>query len=160
MAITTRPLAWADPVTDWTGVTRWKTYATSADASGCETIQDQPGAGYALHIERLRVAVCANITATLGQTDSGSAIDKTLFGPFGGAADGMFVDLDFRDNPIRLDENTSLAIDASGAGDVSVMADGFTASESRSESPSASKSASVSSSPSASPSASLSSSPS
>lgn len=138
-------------------VSRWSVNASSTDASGCEEIIAAPGAGLELCVTRLRIAIGAAVTVSIGCGETTNAPTKTLIGPVGGAP--MFVPLEFPE-ALVLSPNHNLVIDASGAGVVCVWVEGYTRAQTASFSASSSPSASVSSSKSASPSKSLSSSPS
>jgi hypothetical protein len=106
-------------------VTRWRYNASIADASGCEEIVAAPGAGYNLVIERLIIHIGAAITVTVGSGETGpGSVEGDKIGPLGGAA-GTYI-LDLRDDPILLTANKSLTFDASGAGTVCIIAEGFT----------------------------------
>jgi hypothetical protein len=96
----------------------WTLNATSADASGSEDILATPGASCQLVIVRLTVLIGAAITVTI------LADADVLIGPLGGAAGTYTVDCSNR--PILLDANHKLACDASGAGDICIMVDGYT----------------------------------
>jgi hypothetical protein len=105
-------------------ITPWQINATSADATGCETILASPGTGYHLCISRLIIGIGAAITVTVGAGKSGTAVEGAFLGPVGGAA-GTYV-MDFRDRPIRLTAAKALTVDASGAGSICVYVEGFT----------------------------------
>ncbi len=158
MAVTTVPIVLAPLASERLDATdRWAVNASSADASGCEEIVAAPGAGLELCVRKLRIAIGAAITVSIGGGETTSAPTKTLIGPLGGAA--MFVHLDFPE-ALVLSPNHALVMDASGAGTVNVYVEGYTRPQTASVSASSSPSASKSSSPSTSKSASKSSSPS
>lgn len=136
---------------------RWAVNASSADASGGEEIVAAPGAGLELCITKLRIAIGAAITLSIGSGETGGAVTKVLIGPLGGSA--MFVPIDFPE-ALVLSPNHPLVMDASGAGVVCVYAEGYTRAQTASVSASTSPSASVSGSPSASVSSSVSGTPS
>jgi len=127
MAVTTNSItvsARKDQIINQT-VIPWHINATSADASECEEIVADPGAGYALVIERLLIHIGAAITVTVGSGETGpGSVEGDKIGPLGGAA-GTF-EIDCREEPIQLTTNKSLTFDASGAGTVCIKADGFT----------------------------------
>lgn len=102
----------------------WCVNGSSADASSCEELVAAPGAGYALVVERLVIALGAAITATIGAGESSDNVEEALIGPIGGAA-GTYP-LDFREYPIVLKVNKSLTVDTSGSGQVCVYAEGYT----------------------------------
>ncbi len=124
MAITTNAVSVTAAIKDVYNVTPWQVNASSADASGCEEIVATPGAGYALVVTRLVIYVGGAITVSLGQNDNAGALETTLIGPLGGAA-GTYP-LDVRDRPIQLAANKALCVDASGAGQICVYAEGYT----------------------------------
>ncbi len=105
-------------------ITPWQINATSADATGCETILAAPGTGKALVITRLVVYIGDAITVTVGSGKSGAAVEADFIGPLGGAA-GTYI-LDVRERPIILTANKALTVDASGAGSICVYAEGYT----------------------------------
>ena len=123
--------------------------ASSADASGCETILAAPGSGYELLLKYIRVIIGGAITVDIGSGKKGTACEKVILGPMGGAA--MSVQpFDFGDEPVVLDPNKALTVDASGAGRVCIYAEVLTRIEAPAGVPSASLSSSISSSVSAS----------
>lgn len=105
-------------------ITPWQINATSADATGCETILAAPGTGKALVITRLVVYIGDAITVTVGSGKSGAAVEADFIGPLGGAA-GTYI-LDVRERPIILTANKALTVDASGSGAICVYAEGYT----------------------------------
>jgi hypothetical protein len=149
MAIATNSIE-RTPKNQGTITSRWLVNASSADASGAEEIKEAPGDGYELVIRRLRIAIGGNVTVTLGSAELSSGVKTTLVGPIGGAA--MAIDLDFGEDCLVLEPNSSFVIDASGAAVVWVLAEGLTrvcesagiASVTPSASPSASPSSSAS----------------
>jgi len=165
MAISTNTLE-ISPIHQGTITSRWRVNASTADASGCETIKAAPGSGYELVIRRLILSIGGSITVTLGAGEESNAVKRVVLGPMGGGA--MTISMDFGDDTIVLDPNAALTVDASGSATVWIYVEGQTrvvdaagiASSSPSTSISSSPSTSVSSSPSSSISASVSSSPS
>jgi hypothetical protein len=100
--------------------------ASSADASGCEELKAAPGAGKSIYLTQIEVSCVAAITVTIGEGENAGAVTTILFGPFNFAAtSGSPVNLSFRDKGIKLTANTSLTVDASGAGAVQVFAEGY-----------------------------------
>ena len=105
----------------------WCRNAFTADASGCEEIQGAPGAGYRLVLDQLSIISDANITVTIGYGESTGAVEGVLFGPFPyGANTGNETDFHFEKQGVLLPENKSLTVDASGSGNVCVVAIGRT----------------------------------
>lgn len=104
----------------------WTVNASSADASGCEEIKAAPGADLCLCVRQLEVSCVAAITVTVGAGETAGAVTTVVVGPLNFAAtSGSPVSVVF--NPaIKLAANTSLTVDASGAGAVQVLAQGYT----------------------------------
>lgn len=105
----------------------WIKNATSADASGCEEIIAAPGAGFSLVIEYLVISSDAAISVTIGEGETGGAVTTALIGPVTFAA-GQTIAFPFvgRTQGIRMTANTSLTVDASGAGNICVWVQGYT----------------------------------
>ena len=123
----------------------WRVNASSADASGCETVKAAPGAGYELILTRLRVTIGGAVTATIGCGEESDTAKRVLFGPFGGTAMSVPV-IGHDDEPVVLDPNSALTVDASGAGVIWVLAEGMTRVTEVAGAPSTSPSTSVSAS--------------
>ena len=104
----------------------WCYNATSADASGAETIIAAPGADTALYITQLTVITDANITVTLGAGEDSSAVETIVWGPIPFGSAGGVAHFDHRQNAIKLTDNKTLTVDASGAGNTCVVVEGFT----------------------------------
>ena len=110
--------------------------AISADITGCETILASPGAGYARVITQIIVMSDEQFTVTVGEGNAGAAVTTVLFGPlyFGseervteaGVAVTTPSIFTFKPNlPIKMTTDTILAADASAAGNVCVIVEGF-----------------------------------
>jgi len=100
--------------------------AVSADASGCEELKAAPGAGVSIYITQIEISCVAAITVTIGAGETGGAVTTVLFGPFNfEATSGSPVSISLRGKGIKLAANTSLTIDASGAGAVQVFVEGY-----------------------------------
>jgi hypothetical protein len=95
----------------------------SADASGCEDLVAAPGAGNQLCLTHLMINVAANLTVTLGSGEAAGSVEAVLIGPLYLLA-GSTLMWDFRNLGIVLPENKSLTVDSSGAGGVTVFAQG------------------------------------
>jgi hypothetical protein len=95
----------------------------SADMSGTEELQAAPGIGHQLCLTHLTVNVAANLTVTVGSGEAGGAVEAVLIGPFSMLA-GATLMWDFRNQGIVLPENKSLTVDTSGAGAITVFAEG------------------------------------
>ena len=125
MAVVATPVAIGNiPLTSI--VSRFAVNATSADASGCEVIKAAPSAGYSIYITHLSVMIDANITVTIGEGETASAVDTIKIGPIPSPTEGLVWQKDFPD-AIQLTAATLLAMDASGAGNVCVYVEGFVA---------------------------------
>lgn len=105
----------------------WVQNATSADASGCETVKAAPAAGKSLYVDLLMIAAATNVTITIGAGKDGTnpAVGTTLIGPIPFPNAGGLITLDFRDTPIYVAAATALTVDASGAGNINIFAKGF-----------------------------------
>jgi hypothetical protein len=118
MAITTRALQ-----SDTKG---FMVNAHSADASATEELVAAPGSGVALRLTQAIFTCVAAITLTLGEGETGGNVTNRIFGPMNFAATSGSPVV-FRPNtPVRLTSNTSLTIEAGGAGAVHVYVEGFT----------------------------------
>jgi len=95
----------------------------SADASSCEELVATPGAGKNIVLTHLTVNVAANLTVTLGVGEAAGAVEAVLIGPFYMLA-GATLMWDFRNGGVVLTANKSLTVDTSGAGGVTVFAEG------------------------------------
>ena len=100
--------------------------AVFADASGCETLLAAPGASTYLYIKKLVVTTDANITVTIGDGEDTSAVETIRFGPipFGTAGGSVTIPIA---RPVRLTANKAFTVDASGAGNIHIYAEGETA---------------------------------
>jgi len=94
----------------------------SADLSGCETLVAAV-AGQSIYIERIAVSFGAAITVTIGEGESSDGVDTVLIGPLYGAANSS-LELVFT-RPIKVTAATALTADASGAGNVTVIVQGY-----------------------------------
>jgi len=104
----------------------WAVCATSADAQGCETIKAAPGAGVSLCIRSLSISCVSAITVTVGEGEATSAVESPIIGPVEfTATSGSPVNVTFNP-PIKLTANKALSVDASGAGNICVIAQGYT----------------------------------
>lgn len=94
----------------------------SADLSGCETLVAAV-TGKSIYIDRLAISFGAAISVTIGAGETTGAVTTVLAGPIYGAANST-VELNFK-RPIKLAAATALTADASGAGNVTIVAEGF-----------------------------------
>jgi len=99
--------------------------AVSADASGCEVIQAAPGADKNLYLEYLVICCDGDITLNVGCGEYNSEVESRLIGPIPCVAEGTVYTVDRRGNPFQLEANKPLTIDASGAGNIFVYAEGY-----------------------------------
>lgn len=96
----------------------------TADASGCEELKTAPGAGKRICVDTLMVSSGAAISVTIGEGETGGAVTTALVGPIP-FAENQTIQWDFRRNGgMILTADTSLAVDASGAGAVCVFVSG------------------------------------
>jgi len=96
----------------------------SADASGCEELKAAPGAGKNIIVDTISISTGAAIDVTIGAGETTGAVTTVLVGPVTMAQD-QTVQFDFRGRGgMILTANTSLTVDASGAGAVCVVATG------------------------------------
>lgn len=104
------------------GKTFFHLSGTSADASGAETLKAAPASG-SIYIERMTVYVGAAITVTIGSGIDTGAVE-TIAWDLPGIATGVVYQFVFL-RPVKLVALKAFAVDASGAGDIVVEAEGF-----------------------------------
>ena len=105
----------------------WIKNANSADASGCEEIIATPGVGKSLVIEHMVISSDSAISITIGEGETTGAVTTALIGPVTFAAgQSMSFPVTGRTQGIKLTANTSLTVDASGAGNINVWVQGTT----------------------------------
>jgi hypothetical protein len=102
----------------------WIKNATSADASACEEIIATPGAGKYFEIDRCYISSDSAISVTLGSGETAGAVTTALLGPVTFAA-GQCIHWEFNP-PMITAANTSLTVDAGGAGNICVFVQGRT----------------------------------
>ena len=93
----------------------------TADLSSCEELVAAV-AGKSIVLERIAVSFGAAITVTVGAGEAANDVVTVLIGPIYGAANSS-VELTFT-RPIVLAAATALTADASGAGNVTIVAQG------------------------------------
>jgi hypothetical protein len=99
--------------------------AISADASGGEEIH-AAATGKSHYITQIEISCVSAITVTIGEGESGDAVETVLFGPFYFAAtSGSPVSIQLNP-PVKLTAAKSISLDASGAGNVQVFVQGYT----------------------------------
>ena len=97
----------------------WIKNATSADASGCESILAAPAAGTSIVVEHVVISSDSAISITLGEGEAALigpvtfAAGQTIAFPMTGRSSGM-----------KLTAAKALTVDASGAGNICVWAQG------------------------------------
>ncbi len=130
MAITTVDLVVAR--VDRSGKTPFAVFFTSADLQGCEIIK--AAAGGRIYLEKLKVWTNVALNWTVGEGETTSAVTAALVGPVDairniGTPDvevAMPVSFDYEfKHPIQLTDILDLTIDASAAGNVCGIAEGF-----------------------------------
>lgn len=102
----------------------WVVLGASADASGCETLKAAVS-GASHYIRGFAVSSSANISVAVGEDASGAAVVTPFATVYLTGDDGLFSHR-FA-SPIRLTPNTPLVVDASGAGNIAVIVEGYTA---------------------------------
>ena len=96
----------------------------SADWSSCEIIKAAV-AGKSIYLTAITISCVAAITVTIGAGETGGAVTNEVLGPFHFAAtSGGPISMVFP-KPLKLDAATALTADASGAGAVTIIAQGF-----------------------------------
>ena len=97
----------------------------SADLSGCETLKAAV-TGKSIYLERLVINSAAAINITIGAGETTGAVTTVLIGPISFAADNGKSNIEFVfTRPLKLAAATALVVDASGAGTVTLVAQGF-----------------------------------
>jgi len=105
----------------------WIKNATSADASGCETIYAAPAAGTSHYIKSVTISSGAAITITLGAGKTGAGVTTALIGPVTFAANQtMKWDFFGPVGAMKVGAATALTVDAGGAGAINVFVQGYT----------------------------------
>lgn len=102
----------------------WGVNATTADASGAETLKAAPSSGN-LYLEYVSINCASAITVTVGSGETTSAVDTPLVGPVTFTTSGGQYAIHLT-RPIKVDATTALTCDASGAGAVQIYVQGYT----------------------------------
>lgn len=97
--------------------------AVTDDASGCEELVAAQGAGKKLILRQVIISCVAAITITVGAGETTGAVSSPILGPVTFAATSPVAIFNFV-RGIVLDANTSLTVDASGAGAFTLFAIG------------------------------------
>ena len=98
--------------------------ATSADLSGCESILAAQGSGISIYLTHISISSASAITVTIGAGETTGAVTQALVGPVEFVATGYTYDVVFL-TPVNVGANTALTVDASGAGNVTIIAEGY-----------------------------------
>ncbi len=122
MAVVAYPLN-VGPQTSTAGMTTWAWRATSTDASGSEEIVPAPEPGYQYYITNIRMTSNADVDVWLCD-DEGTKVTPEIYFLTTGSG---FYEADYSHGPLFLGDGRALHVDASGAGDISVEVEGFTA---------------------------------
>lgn len=96
--------------------------AYSADFSGCEEIRAAV-AGQSIYIERIVINTLAAEIITIGAGETGGAVTAVVIGPIYTGATSTHI-LTFS-RPIKITAATALVVDAAGAGETTVIVQGF-----------------------------------
>lgn len=102
----------------------WVINATSADLSACEELKAAV-AGVSHYIRGITINSASAITVTVGEGETTNNVTTALIGPVTFTTAGYVYHFIFLE-PIKLTAATALTVDASGAGTVHVMVQGFT----------------------------------
>jgi hypothetical protein len=122
------------PRKDRSGRTPFCLSFDSADLSGCETILLLPTGASGIYLESILLLSTASITVTVGDGDGGTAVTAAVIGPITFNRDVGTPDVEVA--PAVMFEykfkreilfGTSIAIDASGAGVVNGVVEGYSA---------------------------------
>lgn len=104
---------------------KWYVDYTSTDVSGCEELLAAVS-GKSHYLEKIIIDCASAITISIGGGETTSALTSTFLGaiPFA-ATTGQKV-YEFPDEALVIGESVALCIDASGAGNVHIWAEGLT----------------------------------
>lgn len=122
------------PRKDRSGRTPFCKFFTSDDLSGCEEIMALPSGASGIYIESVLIASCDQLTVTLGDGETSGAVTTAVLGPMelntevGTAANEQTPAVIFSKKFLReLLVSTALTIDASAAGTVWGIIEGYSA---------------------------------
>lgn len=122
------------PRKDRSGRTPFVKFFTSDDLSTCEEIMALPSGASKIYIESVMIGSCDQLTVTLGDGETSNAVTAAVLGPIelntevGTAANEQVAATIFDKKFIReLAVSVSLTIDASGAGTVWGVIEGYSA---------------------------------
>lgn len=118
-------MAWTTTKDSKVGKFGWVAFRYSTDLSGAEEIKTAPGAGLNLYITYLFISCVSAIDVTVGEGELKAAVttEYTTFEFV--ATNNAPIDIYFT-RPLKLTANTSFAVDASGAGKVTIVCEGYT----------------------------------
>lgn len=99
--------------------------ATSADASGCEELLAAPAAGVSIIVEHITISnnSVGTLTVTIGAGETGGAVTTPVLGPIS-LLSGQSISWNFKRAGAVITAATSLVVDSSGAGAITVFAQG------------------------------------
>ena len=104
----------------------WIVNSSSPDLSGCESLKAAES-GKSHYIKQIYVTCGSDISVTIGEGETSSAVTTKILDPITFKAAGTnFAHFDFRDTPVKLTANTALTADASGAGGTQIVVCGYT----------------------------------
>lgn len=104
----------------------WGVNADHADASGAEVLKAAPATtGESHYIEYISINTDSAINITIGSGETTSAVDTAIIGPVEFTTSGGQYDMHFT-RPVKVDANTLIAVDSSGAGQLHVFISGYT----------------------------------
>ena len=104
----------------------WVVNATNADWSGTEAIKAAPATtGQSHYINSIVLNSASAINFTIGAGETASAVTTVIVGPIYMAANTTLPQIVFH-KPIKLAADTALVMDASGAGNATVIVEGYT----------------------------------
>jgi hypothetical protein len=93
----------------------------SGDLSGCETVVAAV-TGKSIYVEKIAISSAAAINLTIGEGEAASAVETALIGPIY-MAQNSNIQFEFN-RKLKLTAAKALTIDASGAGNVTIIAEG------------------------------------
>jgi len=97
-------------------------FCYSSDLSGCEAVKAAV-TGKSIYLTSLSIHCLAAITVTVGEGETTGAV-TTAYATWEFTTGGSGVTLNFR-RPVKLTAATALCADASGAGNVTIVAQGY-----------------------------------
>ena len=98
--------------------------ATEADLSGCEELLAAQGSGTYINVRKITINCVTAITVTIGAGETTGAVTTALVGPINFLTTWGHFEIEFL-TPLKLPANTALTADASGAGAVAIVVEGY-----------------------------------